>query len=172
MVTIEDVDMLERQGYEEVLLDLLDGQRQFDNIIYVATTNYIDRLSDRITNRPSRFDIVKLIDVPDVKARYDFLVNIMVSAGEVVPDKELEELAQYTEGYSYAHIKELVILIYVMGLDRSESLDRVGSLVKQGTEIPEDVTNHKVSEFDPDYYGYGDEVAEYDPPYINQTICK
>ena len=38
------------------LLQILDGSNKLDNIITIATTNYQEKLEERIANRPSRFD--------------------------------------------------------------------------------------------------------------------
>src|SRR6185369_591218 len=56
-VIIEDIENLCTGGSaESTLLNVLDGLEQLDNVVYLATTNYIEQLKERIVNRPSRFD--------------------------------------------------------------------------------------------------------------------
>jgi Cdc6-like AAA superfamily ATPase len=64
IVVMEDLDELIQRFGEREILSLLDGENQTDNVVFLATTNYPERLGERILNRPSRFDERILIDVP------------------------------------------------------------------------------------------------------------
>ena len=52
VVIIEDIDGLFHAGKttETILLNILDGMGQMDNVVYLATTNYPEELADRIIN--------------------------------------------------------------------------------------------------------------------------
>ncbi len=73
VVMLEDLDAMIANHGEHDVLALLDGELQIDNVAFVATTNYPERLDKRIVNRPSRFDIVKLIGMPNAEARKMYL---------------------------------------------------------------------------------------------------
>ena len=64
IVVLEDIEeMIDNYG-EHGLLGLLDGEHQVSNVVVLATTNYPERLGERIINRPSRFDEVISVDMP------------------------------------------------------------------------------------------------------------
>lgn len=73
VVMLEDLDAMISNHGEHDVLALLDGELQIDNVVFIATTNYPERLDKRIVNRPSRFDIVKLIGMPNAAAREMYL---------------------------------------------------------------------------------------------------
>jgi hypothetical protein len=75
VVMMEDLDALVQQYGEADILALLDGELQIDNVVFIATTNYPERLDKRIVNRPSRFDLVRLIDMPNEEARRVYLAT-------------------------------------------------------------------------------------------------
>ncbi len=58
---LEDIDAIVQRHGEADLLALLDGEHQIDNVVYLATSNYPERLDPRFINRPSRFDVIKKI---------------------------------------------------------------------------------------------------------------
>lgn len=107
VVLIEDLDDLIRYDEEEVLA-LLDGESQIENVVFIATTNYIEKLPQRIVNRPSRFDAIIEIGLPDESIRSAFLMNKI----HTTEGPNGEDLVALTEGFSISHIKELIIGVY------------------------------------------------------------
>lgn len=103
---LEDLDALcERYGESEYLA-LLDGESQIDNVVYVATTNYPERLDRRFVDRPSRFDTIREIGMPTDAARRTYLEK-------KVPELKPHGISEYvnmSKGYSIAHLRELIIL--------------------------------------------------------------
>lgn len=121
VVIWEDIDtVIEMYGESEVLA-VLDGESQIANVVFIATTNYPQRLDARITNRPSRFDRIEKIDMPNEEARGMYL---MAKAGTTqAPDGT--DLLKETDGMSIAHLRELIVGIWCQGSDPKIVLGRL-----------------------------------------------
>lgn len=108
---IEDLDALVDRYGETEYLALLDGESQVDNVVYVATTNYPERLDGRFVDRPSRFDTVRYIGMPSASAREVYFTAKIAD----VTSGELADYVAVTEGYSVAHLREFIILTRCFG---------------------------------------------------------
>ena len=121
---IEDIDaQVERFG-EDGYLALLDGETQVDNIVYVASSNYPERLDKRFVDRPSRFDTIRWIGMPSHAAR-----QVYLQAKD--PSLDGDELAYWvtqTEGFSIAHLRELVILVRCFGRPLEVAIARLDKM--------------------------------------------
>ena len=104
---MEDIDALISNYGEHEYLALLDGEAQVDNIVFLASTNYPERLDRRFVDRPSRFDTIRYIGMPSADAR-----RVYLSAKEpALVTTELAEWVRRSEGFSVAHLKEMIIAI-------------------------------------------------------------
>lgn len=114
VVIFEDIDGIIRREGDEDLTHLLDGGTDVDNVLFLATTNYLERLPERIVNRPSRFDVVLKVDMPSFAARLAYIEHLI---SDLNTDFDEQLLAGLTDGLSMAEIKEIVILVYVFEYD-------------------------------------------------------
>lgn len=132
---LEDIDEIIDQHGEHALLALLDGETQIDNVVFVATTNYPERLDARLVNRPSRFDEIIKIDMPSAAARS---VYFRARLNKIeLSDSKLEGWVNDTEGLSIAHLKEIVVAVYCLGRDYAETLSRLKKMrnaIKSGSQ--------------------------------------
>jgi SpoVK/Ycf46/Vps4 family AAA+-type ATPase len=127
LVMLEDIDAIISKYGESDLLALLDGELQIDNVVFIATTNYPETLDKRITNRPSRFDIVKRIGMPNDEARKTYLLAINERLKD---DPELlKEWVKLTNGYSVAHLKETVVSVEVFEKTLVETVARLNTMI-------------------------------------------
>lgn len=127
MVVLEDIDGMVRGGAEEHLLNLLDGKHQFDGVVTVATTNYLEHLPDRIANRPSRFDLVVKIGLPSPAAREAYLQAVEPT---MKPERR-QQIVDQTAEYSVAHLKELLLLTEVYEMPLENALGRINGIMKK-----------------------------------------
>lgn len=104
---MEDIDALVSNYGEHEYLALLDGEAQVDNIVFLASTNYPERLDRRFVDRPSRFDTIRYIGMPSAAARRVYLATKEPS----LAGAELEEWVRRSEGFSVAHLKEMIIAV-------------------------------------------------------------
>ncbi len=108
---LEEIDEIIRRNGEADLLSLLDGQHNTDKIVYLATTNYPDRLPPRLVNRPGRFEIEK-IDMPNAAARECYIRGVLPA--DLLNDNDLEKWVKDTEGMSIDHVHELIITMFCL----------------------------------------------------------
>ena len=122
IVVLEDIEEMIGNHGEHGLLSLLDGEHQVSNVVVLATTNYPERLGERIINRPSRFDEVILVDMPSAKARHRYLKHVLK---DTVPEEELQRWVAATDKMSIAHLRELIVATQCLDRPYAEVVDRL-----------------------------------------------
>jgi len=129
VVIIEDIDAIAQNYGEADLLALLDGELQIDNVVFIATTNYPERLDKRLTNRPSRFDIVKKIGMPSTEAREVYIKAKNPRLSTLPMRDELQSWIKKTEHFSLAHLKELIISVEVFEVPLDDAIARLSAMM-------------------------------------------
>lgn len=119
MVVFEELDQL-IQRFESDLLNLLDGEIQKSNVIYMATTNYIDKIPPRI-RRPGRFSSVIQVGFPSAETRKFYLSK------KLKVSKNVDMWVEKTEGFSIDELKETVLAVMCLGYKLDEIIKRVRS---------------------------------------------
>ena len=117
MVIFEEFDEL-LESYESDFLSILDGEIQKNNVIYVATTNYIDKVPKRIM-RPGRMSTVIEVPFPEKAAR-EFYFKTKLKAGDAI-----EPYVEASEGFSVDEMKELVLATKCLGLGVQDIASRI-----------------------------------------------
>jgi len=120
----EDIDAIVKQHGEEDLLSLLDGEKEIDKVLNIATTNYPEHLDRRIVARPRRFDRVIKIGFPDLDARRHYFAHKLVAASA----EEVERWARATDGLSLAALAEAVISVRCLGHGFAEAVEALRKL--------------------------------------------
>lgn len=122
---LEDFEVLVQRGSNESeWLSILDGESQVDNIVFLASTNYISRLDKRFIDRPSRFDNIRFVTMPSRAMRKQYIVKLEPTISE----DQLEEWLDHSDGMSIAHIKELIVSVNVFGYPLDHTLERLNAM--------------------------------------------
>lgn len=121
IAVLEDLDALVVRHGEHEFLALLDGEAQVDNICFVATTNYPERLDRRFVDRPSRFDTIRYIGMPSAAARRLYLKTKEPG----LTDEDLEIWVKESAGFSVAHLKEMIVAVKCFGQPLHEVVARL-----------------------------------------------
>jgi hypothetical protein len=124
IAVMEDIDALVSRHGEQEYLALLDGEAQVDNIVFLSTTNYPERLDPRFVDRPSRFDTIRHIDMPSAAARRMYLE---IKEPGLTPE-ELEAWVARSDGFSVAHLKELIVAVKCFGQPLEDVVKRLEAM--------------------------------------------
>jgi hypothetical protein len=128
IVVLEDFDTLtDRDRRENTWLSVLDGESQIENVVFLATTNYIDQLDKRFVDRPSRFDLIVPVPMPTAKARAAYLYKKEPS----LSIDELYEWTTATDGFSIAHLKEMILSVKCYEKSLEETIARLKNQKKR-----------------------------------------
>lgn len=120
VVVLEDAD--EYVGYQERdMLNLLDGANTIENVLYLATTNYLSRFPERLL-RPGRFDKKIFVGPPPMEGRKAYFEHKL---GKVESPEEIDRLARETDGLSFGHLRELITAVYALKEPKADVLKRL-----------------------------------------------
>lgn len=126
VVVLEDIDTLIQTYGESEVLSILDGESSVSNVVFLATTNYPENLDGRVVNRPSRFDRVVKIGMPNEEARLAYLKSRNLG----IDDAELARWAKMTDGFSIAHLKEVVVGVMCFDNKLEDEVKRLKAMAK------------------------------------------
>lgn len=132
VVLMEDVDSTLDNYSETEVLNILDGVEKMHKMVFLATTNYPEKLGARIVNRPSRFDRRFEIGVPNAESRAMYLEHLF---GKFMPDVEpnIDRWVNDTAEMSISHLKELFVAVNILDNDYR---DAVSTLKEMNYEVP------------------------------------
>jgi SpoVK/Ycf46/Vps4 family AAA+-type ATPase len=130
IVLLEDIDSIagENNHSTSKLLNILDGVKQIEDVVYIATTNYPEKLQERITNRPSRFDRRYKVELPNEEIRRAYILHKLTD--DDLKNIDIDMWVDRTEGMSLSHLKEVIISTIVMGRDYEDVMENLEGLKK------------------------------------------
>jgi hypothetical protein len=126
IILMEDIEELISSHGEHDILALLDGENQINNVVNIATTNYPEVLGARIVNRPSRFDERIFVGMPSDAARRRYLSH--ATRNEVFSEQDLEGWVTDTDGFSVAHLRELVVAVFCLKQGYGDVVERLRAM--------------------------------------------
>lgn len=126
---------------EQDVLSLTSGLDEQYNIVFLATTNYIEKIPNRIKSRPGRFARVLEVGPPSAPARQAFIEHKVHSSDKQADpnwfEGTLPDLVQKTEGMVIDQINDFIVSVYCLGLTPSDA----SSKILQATLDVEDIRN-------------------------------
>ena len=127
---IEDIDTFTTvsTSLNTLILNILDGNLKIGGLVTIATTNHIELLEERYTNRPSRFDRVVEFPLPNAESRKMFIEKTVIP--EDLERIKIDEWVEKTEGFTIDHINELILLHFVFGHSEEESFETMFAMTK------------------------------------------
>lgn len=129
LVIFEEFDSYVNE-FESELLSILDGEIQKDNIIYLATTNYIEEIPPRIT-RPGRFSSKIAVGLPTEEARREFIIHKGKLSG-----KELEKWVKATKDFTIDEITECIKSVLCLQYSLEDTTNRIKQLKEEAENDP------------------------------------
>lgn len=125
LVVFEEIDGIIQQYGESTLLSILDGEIQKENVMYLAATNYLDRIPTRLL-RPGRFSSVIEVGYPSAEARRVYFEHKMGA-----DFAELQSWVNATSGLSVDELKEVVQSVYIFNDNLQETVSRIKKIKGQ-----------------------------------------
>jgi hypothetical protein len=122
VVLMEDLDQILNDFPESAVLNILDGVDAVDSCVFLASTNYPERLGGRIINRPSRFDKRFKIGHPNAACRDLYLRWLIGEEKIALLELDIARWVTDSEGFSLAHLKELFLAVVILGDPYHEAL--------------------------------------------------
>lgn len=136
---MEDIDSTIEVYNESDVLNILDGVDQIEKVVYLATTNYPERLGQRILNRPSRFDKRFKMGHPKKKSRRLYFEHILDEEAIKSYNIDIDRWVEDTDKMSIAHLKELFVSVVILGNDYKEAISTLKSMVEDQPDSKYDV---------------------------------
>ena len=126
IVLLEDIDRAFPKTGEsrsnislQQLLNSLDGVGTGDGIVIVATANEPTLLDPAILRRPGRFDRVVHFANPTTELRLRYLLRFNAE----IEAQALEQPVKESDGFSFAQLREVVILAAQAAFERKADID-------------------------------------------------
>lgn len=117
MYLMEEVDQV--ANYTECL-SILDGELSIQGAVFVAMTNYRDKLPPRLVNRPGRFDRVIHVDCPPIPVQIEYLRRVEARVGDC-PDAPVRIVSALVGlPMSLAHLREAFVSHVLMRMSLDE----------------------------------------------------
>jgi transitional endoplasmic reticulum ATPase len=138
VLIFEDLDSLVTNKIRAYFLNEVDGLESNDGICMIGSTNHLNKLDPAIAKRPSRFDRKYHFGLPGFAEREAYCAywGKKLEGKENVKVTELmaRALAGFTEGFSFAYLKELFLASLVAVATKTEVEQAAGEVVEEEAE--------------------------------------
>jgi AAA+ superfamily predicted ATPase len=145
ILVLEDIDSLVEGENRSFFLNELDGFATNTGIVILATTNHPERIDPAILDRPSRFDRKYYFKLPGLAERiaYINLWNEKFNPAMRIADTAITQIAQMTEGFSFAYLKELMVSAMMHWIEAMKTGEMDKSMISQVAALREQMSSIK-----------------------------
>ncbi len=116
LLVMEDLDSLINDENRAIFLNEMDGFQSNDGILIIASSNHPGKIDEALLKRPSRFDRVFHIGLPEIAERRTFCERLLTReslAEKLAPELDVvvlcDDVASKTEGFTPAYLKEAFV---------------------------------------------------------------
>ena len=113
IVALEDMDGFVNDQNRTVFLNELDGFQSNDGLLMIASSNHPGKIDEALLKRPSRFDRVFHIGLPELAERAEYCRRLLSRSAltsrlssSLVMEALAQDVAVQTEGFTPAYLKE------------------------------------------------------------------
>lgn len=140
ITVIEDFERLTKNDDNaSLLLQILDGNKQYDNVVTIATTNHPEILEKQFVCRPSRFNVVIEYNKPNKRTRQAYIELKLRDGGIDITDEkvkaDIERLVKKTEGYTFDFVKEAIQGIYIDDIEEDVVFKRLEEIIAKNGKV-------------------------------------
>lgn len=164
VLVLEDLDSLVSAKTRSALLNELDGFAPNRGILTLATTNHPETLDPALVDRPSRFDRKIHFGLPALPERRSYIERWVATLPEPArPDADARErVAERTDGFSFAYLKELLLSAILVRADEETNLGPnsarpIGAILEAQADALRSQMSSAAAKPPPDEDGEGDE---------------
>lgn len=150
LLIFEDLDSLVDDNIRSYFLNEVDGLESNDGILMIGSTNHLDKLDPAIAKRPSRFDRKYHFKLPGDKERTlyaDYWRNKLLAKNQSIefPEELCGIVAQLTDGFSFAYLKELFVMALLSLVRGSKGDDFEIVEAEEADSAPEDTATESTT---------------------------
>jgi hypothetical protein len=116
VLAFEDIDGLLDGANRTVFLNEMDGFTSNEGLLIIASSNHPGKIDEALLKRPSRFDRVFHIGLPELAERRAFCERLLTRealAAKIAPELDVaklcDDVASQTEGFTPAYLKEAFV---------------------------------------------------------------
>jgi transitional endoplasmic reticulum ATPase len=140
LLIFEDLDSLVNDDIRSYFLNEVDGLESNDGILMIGSTNHLDQLDPAISKRPSRFDRKYHFKLPGMEERRGYAMywrnKLLTNDTVEFPEDVADVVAQLTEGFSFAYMKELFVMALLSLVRGAKTTDEFEIVEKDEAASP------------------------------------
>jgi hypothetical protein len=143
ILVLEDLESLLNAQNRSFFLNELDGFAANEGVVTLATSNHPERLDPAILDRPSRFDRKYPFNLPEPPERLAYIGMWNASLKEALrlSDEGMARLAELTEGFSFAYLKELFLASMMRWISESQESPMEQVMITQVSTLHEQMVS-------------------------------